>query len=433
MFRKKFERESNYSDCKPYFYRFIGVEDTINFDNTLKTLNQKIDDNKDVGIIFDGSIPMSGEMELIQYIYSELNTINIYNMVSQDITLFDNLDVNLKFLRALDYVIPIAINNENFFSDNVRNNNITKLIVWVYSHIREIDFNNDISPKCVYYGKIERHEVYFLMLLYKMDFDIVYINPLKEEYFESIDVDKLSTIEKYMSIVQMETFAEKASRGKVLNTVETITKQLERDIEDQLFSNTGMYKPWQFRKGYTESLLLDTILEDIFIYWNEPAKLRTGFKVDGKLVSVPCFFKKVDGQYQDVFEYRRLVKHCIECDNSLFFNNGNFSNDTIPKEETYQLMFCQLSDGSFDIEEVKKLPIYRYSKYSIEVQNLILNKFNETILSRDIFTKKLEKEEVLEFLYLILTLNEDSIRSIDNFDFPAMIPKIVIYLDDEEK
>ena len=38
----------------------------------------------------------------------------------------------------------------------------------------------------------------------------------------------------------------KANSGKIIDNFETVTKQIQRDIEEQLFSNTGMFKPWQF-------------------------------------------------------------------------------------------------------------------------------------------------------------------------------------------
>ncbi|MGL5085349.1 MAG: YceG family protein, partial [Clostridium sp.] len=360
------------------------------------------------------------------------NSMNIRNMQGQEIILFDDLEVNLKFLKALDYVIPIAIQKENFFSDNIRNNFITKLIVWAYSFLRKIDFKDDINPKCIFYGTITRHEVYFLIVLYLMDFDVIYINPLKEEHFSEIDIDNLSECIKSMSILAIETFEERVSRGNVINTVETITKQIERDVHEQLFENTGMYKPWQFRGGYTKSLGLDTILEDIYIYWNEPSKLRDGFKVEGRKVYVPCFFNKIDGQYRDDLEFQRLVKYCSQSENTLFFNSGNISQEYIVTDDMYELMFCQLSDGTFDTNEVKKLKIYKFAKYSNEVQDFILKKFNEMIGNENLFVQKLDKETILKLLVLVLSLNENIVRMIDNFDFIGQVPKIVIYLNDED-
>ena len=147
---------------------------------------------------------------------------------------------------------------------------------------------------------------FILILLYKMGYDVIYINPLKEEFWDEIDSDGLSECIKEMEILSIESFRERANKGEVINNFETITKQIQRDIENELFLNTGVFKPWQFRSGYTKSVLLDTILEDIYIYWNEPCKLRSGFKVEGNTVRVPCFFKKINGIYNDELEYQNL-------------------------------------------------------------------------------------------------------------------------------
>lgn len=161
MFRTIYEREDSYRRFKPYFYRFIGVEDSSKYDDFIKTLESKCEEEKDKCIIFDGSIPLTGEMELIQYIFNELASMDVYSMASQDITIFNDFEINLKFLKALDYVIPIACAKENFFNDNVRNNFITKLIVWSYSYVKDIKYDSNINPKCIYYGNIQRHEIYF--------------------------------------------------------------------------------------------------------------------------------------------------------------------------------------------------------------------------------------------------------------------------------
>lgn len=433
MFRKKIERSDSNYYFEPCFYRVIGVEDSHNYNNILKTLNDRIEEYKDITLLFENSIPMLGEMELIQYIYNELNTMDITNMQAQDIVLFDDENINRIFLESLDYIIPLSIKNENFFNENIRNNFITKLIVWTYSFVKNINFNSDFNPKCIYYGQISRHEIYFLIMLHLMDFDVVYINPLKEEFFEEIDTDKLSELKMSMNIEPLETFKDRAAKGNTIDNVETITKQIERDINETLFADTGIYKPWQYRSGYTKRILLDTILEDIYIYWNEPAKLRTGFRVENNVVSVPCFFYKIDGQLINDFEFQRLVKFCTESKNTLFFNDGRISSMNEESDDMYSLMFCQLSDGTFDIEEVKKTSIYRFGKYSNEVQNLILNKFNEIIVKKDIFNINLDKEKILRFFALVLSMDEQIIRIIDNFDFTGNVPKLVVYLNNEDE
>lgn len=432
MFLVNSNRKKINGPFTPYFYRIIGVKNNENYDDVLATLKKKCDEHNDCTVVFDGQIPLSGEMELIEYIYGELNSMNVNNICNEEIIIFDDTEINQIFLQSLQYVILLAIKNENFFNETVRNNFITKLIVWTYSWVKNINMKSEINPKCIYYGNIEKHEVYFLIMLYKMGYDVLYLNPLKEEYWDKIDIDKLSTCYKEQRIVEIESFDVKSKRGKEIEVVETITKQIQRNIHEELFSDTGMYKPWQFRSGYTKSILLDTILEDIYIYWNEPAKLRDGFKVENGIVTVPCFFYKIDGQYSDIMENQKLLKYCINSKNTLFYNNGNISNNIAVSNEMYELMFCQLSDGTYDINEIKKCKVYTLSKYSEELQNFILNKFNELILDKSILKMDFDKEKSLQILVLILSLNEKIIRLIDNFDFVFDIPKIVIYLNNED-
>lgn len=432
LFQKKDDHETQ-DESKPLFYRVIGINDEASYHNALKTLQVKYQEHLSLCLFFETEIPVQAELELIDYVYKELQQMAIDDLAHQDITLFDDQQVNHLFLNALDYTVKLAIKNEHFFSESVRNNFITKLIVWTYSYVRDLSFDQAYHPKCFYYGAIGRHEIYFLILLYRMGVDVLYLNPLKEEYFNEIDTDQLSQCQKELGIVPLETFEQKALRGVEINRIETRTKTWERDIQEQLFTQTGMYKPWQFRSGTTKSLLLDTILEDIYIYWKEPSRLREGFKTEGNIVSIPCFFYKIDGIYRDQLNYRRLVQYCIQTKQTLFFNCETISSNTIDKNAMYQLMFCELSDGSFDYDEVSELPFYTFKKYSEELQHFLLQKFNETIKDENLFTDLLEKETILKLLYLVLNLNEEIIRLIDNFDYTGDVPKLVIYLNEEDK
>ena len=67
-----------------------------------------------------------------------------------------------------------------------------------------------------------------------------------------------------------------------------------------------------------------------------------------------------------------------------------------------------------------------------ETQNFLLNKFNEIIIKRDIYVNNLQKEEKLKLLSLILNMNDEILKLVDSFDFVDKIPRIVIYLNNEE-
>ena len=56
MFRTIYEREYTYNKFKPYFCRFIGVDDSSKYNDFIKTIESKFIEEKDKCIIFDNSI-----------------------------------------------------------------------------------------------------------------------------------------------------------------------------------------------------------------------------------------------------------------------------------------------------------------------------------------------------------------------------------------
>lgn len=431
MYRKRYERENQYQTATAYFQRIVGIEGESHYHDLLRTLQTAIADHANVSVLFEGTIPMQAEFALIENVKAELATMNVTQLSQQEITIFQIPSVNAQFLQALERVVNLALSQESFFSEFVRNDFIAKLIVWAYSYLVPLDFDDHYLPKCVYYGEITKHEIYFLMLAYQMGVDVLYLNPLQETLFASIDSQQWSHLHTEMGVCAIETFAQKARQGNVLTSIETTTKMIQSDVHDAFFDQTGMFKPWQYREGRTHSLILDTILEDVYVYWDQEARMRQSFKVVNQTVHVPVFFYKVDGMYEDKAKYRKLLDTCIKTPQTLFYNTPNFSSTVIILDEMYQVMFCQLSDGTFASEEVKKLPFYRFGKYNDAVQNFILETFNEFIRNETLLATPLSNEQRMQMLYLVLTMDEAIVRAIDNFDFPKQIPKIVIYLEKE--
>lgn len=434
LWRTNFERKGIRSRFVPVFTRYIGVENASEYDDILKTLITKAEEDKEHSIYFDGQIPMVAEFDLINSVKQELANMDVTKLSTQDIVLFQDPQLNGMFLESLEYVVNIALRQESFLNASVRNNFICKLILYSYLHIFNLKFEDNVTNKCIYYGDISRHDIYFLMLLYRMTFDVLYINPLREENWEKVDSDKLSSLHKNSQILPINSLAERVRNGHIIEANQSMTLQFEQQIENELFTNTGVYKPWQFRTGNTNAVFFNSSIIDLEQGINEPAKVRQGFKVNGKTVFVPHFFFEIEGEYKNREQYVDLVNKCINADNVLVVNDDGSSllGAKQPEDAKYQLMFCQLSDGSFNIEALKQLPFYAYAPYNDATENFLLNKINETIRDKGLFKDPIDtKEEIIEFGMLILSLSKEVIRLIDNFDFTNSIPKIIMFLDNE--
>lgn len=434
IWKSKYDRQGISSEYKPVFTRYIGVDNLNDYPNVLKTLIEKAKDCP-YAVFFDRTVPMQAEFEIITYVGAELKSMDVTNLKTQDIVLFDDVNLNKIFLEALDYVVNLALKQETFFNESARNDFILKLIVWTYSYIRPMSdkFEDSNSPKCFYYGDITRHEIYFLMMLHLMTFDVVYINPLRDENWK--DVDKLPLSEAVVSqqIMQILPLEEQVRNASVIQEEQSVTLQLQREMEETLLSGSGVYRSWQFRDGNTKPLFIRSTVFDLLSNYAEPARVRNGFKVDGKLVTIPNYFFQIDGMYNDASEYHKLVQTCISTPNTLVLTDkgDNLIKKDIDDSSKLKLAFCQFSDGSYDINELKKLPFYEWDKYRDALEDFILNKINE--LFKDcMFKKKLSQQDQFDLICDILMMDERIIKMADNFDYTDKIPKLVIFLNNED-
>jgi len=433
IFKSKSDRQGIQKEFKPVFTRYVGIEDNNDYNNILKTLIIKSEENKDTTILFNNEIPFIPDFGLINYINAELLNIDINNLKQDDVVLFNNPNINNIFINSLQYIINLSNKMERFDNKSIQNNFIMKIILWTYNLIREMNFESLQNTKCIYYGTITKHEIYFLLMLYKMGFDVVYINPLKNDVmWDKIDEAKLSTVKQYNMILPIGNLYEITRNANVLEYNQSYLYQVEKQFEQEFFNN-GIYKPWQFRGYNTTPITSKISIHDIGANWNEQARLRDGFKVDANTVFIPNIFAKIDGIYRNMNEYSEFISKLYSLPLSIVFKDEFLINDWSQfQSDMFSLSFCRLSDGSFNIEELKKLHCYQFRNYKLEIQDLLLNKINEVILSEyDLFNIKLEKEKLLTFVMDILFLKPEIIRLVDNFDFTADIPKIIMFIENE--
>ena len=179
--------------------------------------------------------------------------------------------------------------------------------------------------------EIRKHDSYFLDLLHKMDFDVIYINPYEDtQFLPNAELIK-NTI-----IPDNKTFIQRVKSGTVINVIKSNTLKYEQELENQFFTN-GVYKPWQFKDGYTKSVFFNSTLIDLIHNWKEPAKVRDGFGVENKTVTVPHFFFEIEGEHKNEDEYidfvLNLQNESVENFHVINFNSHNDFIKSINNEE----------------------------------------------------------------------------------------------------
>lgn len=438
IWKNNIERQGILPTFSPLFERYIGVEDNKNsYADILATIKKKADEDKTHTIIFDNEIPLVPDFNFMTAIKAELQTMNVTSLSTQNIKMFQDLNYNNHYLKCLEEVVNFAISKENYPNEGVRNNFICELLLNTFNFICPLQVDSSYTNKCIYYGDIKKSNVYFLILLVKLGFDVIYINSGKDSN-ELRDLTN-SNLYEYSLREGTSTLKEWTRNGKPIEQSNSVTLDLQNQMDAQLFSNTGVYRPWQFKeKGTTKSLFFNSTLIDVDTNWNEDSKVRAGFKVEGMTVTVPNFFWEVEGEYENNNKYTDLIQKCLSSSNNLLVisKSENVLFDSIAqnpsnKEALLKLVFCQNHDMTFDIEKVKQLDFYNYSKYNDATENLILNKMNEVIKDMTMFQKVWNKNEIIEFAFNVLSLSTKVILSIDNFDYTSKIPKLIYFLEDD--
>lgn len=437
LWKKNYERTGLGEIFKPVFIRYIGIPNTENeYNNILKTILNFSNTYTKNTIVFEGPINSSMNFDLLMAIKQNLETINISNLNYDDFIMFSDKEVNNCFINALQYTINLAINNENFKNRSIRNNFICELLLYFYDYISTLEFSNYETCKCIFYGSITKNQAYFLICLYKMGFDIIYINPIKDEYFNLIDIDNLSLLKQYKQLSQLISLQDRCQKGTVIDRIESVTLQVEQQLEQELYDGTNFFKPWQYRDGYTNSILFNGNLIDLEQNINQPSKLRQGFFVKGKKVNIPHFFMIINGENEDINEYIKILNICQNNDKYKLILHGNFADELKiwSPEQKSQVVFCQNGQKTFDINAIKNLEFYKFSNYNNDVQDFYLNKINEILQNNSMFVNQIDNpSKKIEFLNLFLNINEEIFEMISNFDFTNDIPKLIIFLEDKDK
>jgi hypothetical protein len=235
---------------------------------------------------------------------------------------------------------------------------------------------------------------------------------------------------KYQRILPVETLQDKIKDATPIELEESITLQLQREMEETLFSNTGVYRAWQFKDGDINPLSIHSTLIDLKNNYNEPTRVRRGFKTEGKVVTVPNYFFQIDGTDH---EYAAFVSSCLQAKNTLVLTDRGESllGYSVRDDEKLKLVFCQLNDSTFYLPELKKLSFYQWDKYRDSLEDFMLNAINR-LFSDSMFKTPLTQQMQFDIVTDILSMNHNIIKMVDNFDFTDKIPKILIFLENEE-
>ena len=463
------ERKDYFKDeFKAQFIRYIGIFE--DYESSIKTLKIQSIEEKNKWLFFENEIALDQDIDFFEEIRKKVEEIYGMNISNKfDIKIFGDTVVNEVFLSSLDYISEI-LDFEEDLKPYEKYETLATIICLSRQYLSRKKFDYVSNIKCIYFGKIDRISVYFLILLYRMMCDIIYICPSDkyEEVFKKYDYDMLSKVvksDKLIDNIEKYNLQYISKKGIELRKIKSTASYVQESVYDNLFKNKELYYTNQFIDYEVAPLLFEGVIPDFYNTFINDVRFREGFKVneETKTVFFSHFFTEVQGVQKDYEEYVKLVRHLLKAKNTIFFiekeydkvlldenikeskRNGEIfleknifmiNDEIITRRMFYfsELAFTVNKDETYNLEDIKKVSFYNLRNLKEKTVNYIFKVFNEVISTPLVFfNKDLSFLEKTKLLFLMLLVNPLVYKLLERFDYTNSAPKIVIYLDNQDE
>ncbi|MGB3367682.1 MAG: YceG family protein [Acidaminobacteraceae bacterium] len=427
-----------------YFARYIGTDSDKNvyrnrlfkFDNTLSRefrnytkfqspikIGNYADINKKTNLIWQEFSELS--LDKLDDFIKFLNGSDVFSFISDE-------NLRNRSSLAIKEVLKIAFHGLDSIPTSKVKNLVIKLIGWLSDHsstlVNGYSFDKSHNPKIMFYGDIKSHEALYLIFLHYCGMDVIYINSFQDDVFEALDPDELITsVHTLDKVHPLEEFPTSEVMILQQTTAYEASEEISRIVHND---QDGVYKPWQFESYKTMPLTLRTTYDEVFILWDEQARIRTGFKVEKNTIYIPNMFVKISGTQELINEYWNIVSKATSSKLTQFYTKLPFTNIDFSNNEIYAVDTAFENHLTLSFEKLKKHNLYKYSHLSSELQLLIYDKLC-MLLDTDILINRNDNDLRLKVVLTVLSLNPELLKLIQSFDFPANIPKLVVYDSDE--
>ena len=463
------ERKDYFKDeFKAQFIRYIGIFE--DYESSIKTLKILSIEEKNKWLFFENEIALDQDIDFFEEIRKKVEEIYGMNISNKfNIKIFGDTVVNEVFLSSLDYISEI-LDFEEDLKPYEKYETLATIICLSRQYLSRKKFDYVSNIKCIYFGKIDRISVYFLILLHRMMCDIIYICPSDkyEEVFKKYDYDMLSKVvisDKLVDNIEKYNLQYISKKGIELRKIKSTASYVQESVYDNLFKNKELYYTNQFIDYEVAPLLFEGVIPDFYNTFVNDVRFREGFKVneETKTVFFSHFFTEVQGVQKDYEEYVKLVRHLLKAKNTIFFiekeydkvlldenikeskRNGEIfleknifmiNDEIITRRMFYfsELAFTVNKDETYNLEDIKKVSFYNLRNLKEKTVNYIFKVFNEVISTPLVFfNKDLSFLEKTKLLFLMLLVNPLVYKLLERFDYTNSAPKIVIYLDNQDE
>ncbi len=316
--------------------------------------------------------------------------------------------------QFVDFLVEESSNtSQNFEKLRVK---AIQLVCWFGRYGKELFTENYEGnlPVLIYFGTCKNAtEAMFLRFFASLPIDVIVINPNKTKACALVDNRLFDQV--YDNSLELEKFPKDLTDY----TNGTVAYFAERDLDELLYQDSGLYRDHQYKDAV--ALPLKTMYEEIYILWDEELRLRPNFQVIENKVVMPTIAAKICGVKEgSVLQYWNDVSKLLSEDVILIKDVNFYNKETEDFDTTYVF-----KNGKLQKQNVVRSSKYRYGIYREEIQEYMLNKLEE-LLDNDIVSSSFAREDEQKIVKVVMNLDVNIARQIQNMDFTKRNPKLVL-------
>ena len=300
-------------------------------------------------------------------------------------------------------------------------NHGVRLACWLkrYMELLFAQYRSDQQPALLYYGPATEAEISLLWALAHTGVDILYFCPALsgQNAFEKHFVPHDWKTIVWKNDLPMEPFPQREERMRASTTAYNAS----RELDQLLYSDTGMFRDRQFARS--QPVTLKTTYDEVGQLWREEAQYRPSFRTEDGVVYVPNLFSKVSGVDKgDLKLYWDRIREMVTEDTyvvtSVPFLQVNGPSLSAPQAQSF------LHDGRLDPKALKSSRFYRYDYLPDDTQDYILEKI-QALIDYDLIVNG-GPDLAASMLSVLMNLDKELLRLLQNFDFTKSIPKFLV-------
>ena len=400
------------------FCRMYGVEDKVTFPNEIYRFYLDIKNSGRGFCIIESSIPLPDPSEVASL--GRRNYTNQSQMLADMVSKIrfpQNIELQRLMIKAFTDVMLEEASKPNM-NLNKLSNRAVYILCWLYRYMRSL-FNNWSMPFVSVFvflgGCHTEFEVLFCKMLSKLPCDVLLLVPNLNT--KCILEDNVLFEMKYQQSYNMTTFPTESSGLQIA----TAAYHAERELDEALYTGTGMYRSYQYTKATT--VTLKTMYEEIAILWDQESKFRPNFSTYEDTVNVPVIFAKVSGvKDSNINKYWQSIRELLT-DNTFLIPNAPYISPDAQNPFKYNSA-NYFRNGQLQRNVIFGDRYYRYSVLREETQSYILDKLQMLIDSRLISGTFVNGTEY-NIVATVLNLQTELVRLIQKFDFTKTNPKLI--------